>query len=354
MKSLSRHLISLLRLYDKVVLPGIGTFSLNYVGARLDDDKEDFFPPFYDLSFSQNNIISDGRLLDSYIRKEMMPPAQAEEIMNRDLAVLTRNLEEKGEFRLPGIGLLQVIDGRIVFSQDFALNPPLPVIRLKEEAPVISAPEAVKEEEKAPAPEPIVVEKRVEVIPEHYHYHRPDFYYIPVSRKLANIAASLLLVVIVGLVALMPGNSSCTTGSTASIVPITANKDVKATRESKRAQEEKAQKIKNNTVIPIEVKTEVVLDDEGEPIPGSGSLPTEPYLNSNQDAKAKYFAVVAAFKKQSEALNYVNSKKGNFEILKKTNIYLISVASAAEKSELESSMPLIRSNYPDAWIYTRP
>lgn len=435
MNRLSLHVLSLLRLYDSVAMPGVGYFRMEYVPAHYDPDVKVFFPPFYSLSFLPSFEADDNRLLDSYIRKEHVSPDTAWEEMKEDIDNFLDELDDNGEVYLPGLGTFTVEeDDDLAFFSSFSLNPPLPAIQTAPlKAPVVeivpspiadivkeveSLPEAVEEsvastveevpaaeaepkpvaepkpepkvekaqpkvEEITAAPKPVAEEKpkpkvdktapkaeeresaserardnrqikdkREKRIPDGYHYHKPGYYYIPIHRTLAHIAACILLVVIVGLVAIIPFCSSQEPQqvNTASVVPVEVNKEAKKKAEATK-KEEKARKerIKAATSArPVEAMT-----DDGEIVPGANSLSTTPYLQSDNNIE-KYYAVVAAFKSDKDVEKYMkqhNEDMAKYKIIRNKNNHLVTVASSNDRGQIESNLPLIRTDYPDAWIF---
>lgn len=366
MNTLSGHILSLLRLYDKVALPGMGYFMIRYVGASFEEETLTFFPPYYRLSFFPDAEAKGKVLADSFIRKDGITKNEAHVRINELTKELSHRLEKGEEVILSGLGRFTLQEGKLEFKANYLLNPPLPVICLQEQSEESPVDEILQqsenslesqgnsvesEEEPTTKSEPEIIERHIEVVPEHYHYHKPDYYYLPIHKRIADIAACILLVVIVGIATLMPGQSSCSTASTASILPLTSEespKDIKA--DTKMEADIKVEESRAS----LPAKSSVAMTDEGEPVPGSNYLSTKPYLNTENETDSKYFAVVAAFKYEKEVRKFIDSAKGNFEILKKPNIYYVTVASAADKEELQASMPLIRSTYPDAWIYTKP
>lgn len=334
MKRLSRHILSLLRHYDTIALPGVGFFHKRYISAEINRENSTFLPPHYDITFTETRkaeegsdgdleiLTEDNRLLDSYIRKERVSPEEAWNLLSSDLAEFKTYIS---------FGADPVFD---VLRQ---LNPPLPVLHLK--GLPMTVPQETTEASNV-GPE----EKRIPI------YRNPDYYYIPIHKKVAKIAACFLLVVIVGLAALIPIGSLGTSKSTASILPISVTEETDQPPLQPSVSE-------SYTETPEESKLpeeEFALDDEETPIPGAGSLPSSPSVKADSKEQDKYYAVVAAFKTEKEATNFIDSHKGDksrFDIIKNSKFYLISASSAAERGELEARMPLIRADYPDVWIF---
>lgn len=465
MERLSRHILSLLRLYDTVALPGIGFFNIEYVSARYDADEGIFYPPFYSLSFKITYVAEDNLLLHSYERKENISKEEAWALMKGDIDNFLDLLEEDEEVALSGIGTFVYQDDEIDFFPSFSLNISLPTIKVPRgdmfvnEQPAVDTPEpsveppvvveakspeeeikestgvasslteaelgatveSVDEDNKKEESEPsitynasadgeqVIIEqqvadqsdadqpvsdqpvlvppvsnqptsekegteqatvdqpeektnerkKRKYKIPKGYYYHKPEYFYFPIHRTFAKICACVLLVVIVGLVALWPLGSNVNSSGTASILPI--KESVKA------AQEDTVSKSKDDfsQYVPKEEKEGeprsasnkrplLATNEDGEVIPGANSLPTSPYLQSD-DNLSKYYAVVAAVKTEQEMDKFMSNHKGElqkFKIIRNNKTSLITVASSDDRQNLENQLPLIRTDYPNVWIFT--
>ena len=354
MNRLAFHILSLLRLYDSVALPGLGVFVIHYSPARISEDQARFLPPHFALSFNPESNTFDSLLLDSYIRKENFSPAQARAELEADMSALTEALKAHGSVSLLGIGTLSLSSSSISnlsFSSAFALASPLPAIGLKplvapveeeiDQEPV--QPEATRGEEDSRKPREVV---RVE-IPENYHYRNPAYYYIPIHKQVAKIAACLLLVFIVALAVVLPVGQIQNNSSTASISPI---------RVCDTSSAPKAAVAPLDTLTPIapdSCAADTVCATEAVPdtVNNEGSnVRTLPSLHKEK----AYYAIVGAFKSEKEVERFLaeNHKDRNaLEVVKSRSYYMVAVASAADKAELENNMPLIHTSYPDAWIY---
>ncbi|MCH5217269.1 MAG: SPOR domain-containing protein [Muribaculaceae bacterium] len=355
MNRLAFHILSLLRLYDSVALPGLGVFVIHYSPARISEEQARFLPPHFALSFNPDSNTFDSLLLDSYIRKENLSPAQARAELEADMSALTEALKAHGSVSLLGIGTFSLTSSSSIsnlsFSPAFALASPLPAIGLKplvapveEEAVQESGqPEATRIEEDSRKPREVV---RVE-IPENYRYRNPAYYYIPIHKQVAKIAACLLLVFIVALAVVLPVGQIQNNSSTASISPI---------RVCDTSSAPKATVAPLDTLTPIApdscaadtvCTTEAVADTVNN---GGSNVRTLPSLHKEK----AYYAIVGAFKSEKEVERFLaeNHKDRNaLEVVKNRSYYMVAVASAADKAELENNMPLIRTSYPDAWIY---
>ena len=421
MQRLSQHLLSLLRLYDSVALPGVGYFNIEYVSARFDAQSSIFFPPFYSLSFEISYMAEDDLLLTSYMRKEQISKEEAWEMLKRDVDNLLNLLDRDKEVILKDIGTFVYENEEVDFYPSLSLNVELPPLKFNkirnenteasdvspevadsiDEVPVVSAEtEGLKENpeedadsvhEEVKKPDPVVetqldseeeneseleevteelpeAEEEEKVsdhvkIPQGYYYHKPEYFYIPVHKYFANISACILLVVVVGLSAILFAGSSCNQSGTASIVPISVNEKSDSTISSDTVAH--VAEALHDTVATSEPakpkkerkprkRSELATDDNGVVVPGANSLTTSPYLQSESRVD-KYYAVIAALGTQKEVKTFMEMHKHDmqkYKIIRNKKISLVTVSSSNNRKELETQMPLIRTDYPNAWIFT--
>lgn len=333
MKRLTQHILSLLRLYDTVALPGLGFFRLTYIPARLDMENSLFLPSRFDLDFDPSSEANDGLLVSSYIRKEQIGRAEARGMMESDLANLCATLEIRGAADFPGIGTLFLREGDMEFHPHLAFNLELPAISVAKEQEVES-PSPQEEISEIDNPTSFDDETPTEVevkIPEGYRYHNPEYFYIPVHKRLAKLAACFLLVVIVGVAAFIPVGTHqkpAAPKSAAAIVPFTAVEEPLSLPAADSVDSTK----EVGAILPASDTTRVVY-------PGD-------------EVANRYYAIVAAFKTRKEVDKFLaGNTKGRFEVVDNGRFHLISASSASEKDQLDSQMPLIRVEYPDAWIH---
>lgn len=337
MERLSLHILSLLRLYGSVQVPGFGVLFLKSFPAVFSAESGEFLPPSSRLLFRPSTRVSEEQLLESYARKQRMAHADVLPLLEEDLCRLMAAVNVEGEATLPGLGTFYWRDGYTFFSSLYAPKPVLPVLDLwppaQEQAPEseleVELPEALEEEE-----------TRQE--DPRYHYHDPRYFYIPIHKTMAKIAASLLLVLVVGAVALIPFGSSTKSSSTASIAPI-------AVSESVAKAEAEAAPAKVAEVPGQKAEAEAKEDSlSGE------RLKVEPLSFKETEDEMKYYAVVAAFKSQKQVDQFIASHpqdKNAFKVVNNTSYNLISVSSTKTQEEMNERLPLIKSQYPDVWVY---
>lgn len=322
MKRLSNHILSLLRSYDQIVIPGLGIFSSVYSPASFNPSLNSFLPPQTDLEFIADSTATDGLLLNSYMRVEGLTSSEAERLVEGDIQRLLHLLHSLGEVSLEGLGKLYLYGSDIAFTPDYAFDFRLPEISLGAKVEP-----SIQEEEETPAPS--VVE---ETIPEGYHYHKPHYYYIPVHKTVANIAASLLLVLVVAAVTLLPLSRQQSPTSAAYIAP------VKLSEAPKIEMTTPAPSVAEEPVAHVEAATETAV---------------EPVKETPKELKG-YFAIVAAFKSMRQVKEYIASYPDcRFEVVDNGSYHLISAANADTREELEASLPGVKRAFDDVWIFEK-
>lgn len=330
---LSRHILSLLRSYDKVAIPGLGFFALDYVPASFNFESLEVTPPYFRLQFF-NGEYEDGHLLaDSYTRREGNGEKALEDL-RKDIRELEDALGTTGVAFLPGIGNFLKGENELFFEAEYASNFHLPVLSLRED-PVA---------EEAPAEESNSLEEEKEyTIPEGYRYHKPNYYYIPIHKTAANIAASLLLVLIVAAATLFPMNQPSSVSSTAYISPV------------KIAEKQEVQ-LPDSLLAPAPA-VEKGYGDIAEKDDQSVAEKFETVVPQLEErAKDKCFAIVGAFKSMKKVDTFIaenSDGKNKLETVRNGKQILIYVASTATRDEMQKRLPSIRQQFPDAWIFEK-
>ena len=260
---------------------------------------------------------------------------EAHSEFDADLTALQSELRASRRVALDGIGTLYLTaSGVVKLVSDCNLFNALPIFAL-----------APAEEEIIPVEATVMAEEK-----------NPDYYYIPIPKKLTKIAACFLLAATVCLVALLPVNSWQKGVSTAAIAPITVEKTETIVNTDIPSAKPSAVATDNNEAATInESATSAQLRDEVEqpnPISAPADAAEESVVNNDE----KYFVIVAAFKSQNEVDKFKaeHSKDSNrIQVIKNGTFNLIAVSSASQRADLDSQLPLIRSFYPEAWVYTK-
>lgn len=183
--------------YDKVSLPGVGTFYVELMPASFSDKGFSMNPPYKTLSFNQVQT-DDSLLVDLYAQANNLQDEVARPYIVQFLQELKQVLIEKKTIILPGLGKLRatrennfffVCDEKLdIFPEGFALKPislkslagmeiepiniqvPLPPVpgesAIELPAEPVSDPEPVPESEPEPETEVIAeIEPEIEAEP---------------------------------------------------------------------------------------------------------------------------------------------------------------------------------------------
>lgn len=118
--------------YDKVSLPGVGTFYVELMPASFSDKGFSMNPPYKTLSFNQVQT-DDSLLVDLYAQANNLQDEVARPYIVQFLQELKQVLIEKKTIILPGLGKLRatrennfffVCDEKLdIFPEGFALKP---------------------------------------------------------------------------------------------------------------------------------------------------------------------------------------------------------------------------------------
>lgn len=104
MNHVIRHIEYLVHRHDCVVLPKWGAFIAGYQPACYDEALGLMYPPTRELSFSASVDYNDGLLASSIARKEGVPFAQAQRIVDEELNSMKHQLSLDGELSLGRVG----------------------------------------------------------------------------------------------------------------------------------------------------------------------------------------------------------------------------------------------------------
>ena len=305
MKRLSRHIEYLLHAHDVLALPGVGTFHVHHLPAVFEKSTGRFIPPYAEIGFDNSVANEDGHLLNSYQRQLQISYEVASETLEKDLADLMDKIRQGGA-ELEGIGTLNPsADNESINFLPFgnresrAQMEGLPVISIKKsEENVVEGDHDGKDTRK----------------------FDPRYYYIRIHKKVARLAASFLLVALVGVFAFLPYDSSKKPTTTASIVPV------------------------ETEIIETVSKPEIA-----QPKPADA----EPM--DIREGK-KHYLIVGAFRSREEAKKFeerITDDKYELELLKDSKHYYLSAGGSDVKQELVDRMrdEEFRTAFSQSWIW---
>lgn len=148
---INRHIITLLRRHDCVIMPGIGAFVAMRTAASFDPESGRFMPPARTLSFNPAICHDDGLLASSVSRRMKISFEQARERVEEEADLMRRRLKAEGALTISRVGtLLRHSDSRLDFRPHASWLLTLPSVNcLREtEKPVIEVIRPAAETEK--------------------------------------------------------------------------------------------------------------------------------------------------------------------------------------------------------------
>ncbi|WP_410220986.1 SPOR domain-containing protein [Pedobacter sp.] len=142
-----QYLLELLQSHKEVGIDGLGTIYKQKTPGRYDVDTHMFLPPSYILAFTPE-VKEDENLLNYVKAKRNISADSARYFIAQFVSDIHKNLEQKSEFKLEGIGKLSNQNGTIDFSPESSLNtgfdyyalPAIPENMDPEERPTANAP----------------------------------------------------------------------------------------------------------------------------------------------------------------------------------------------------------------------
>lgn len=203
MNPLVLHIEYLLRRHDCVIIPSLGAFIASRRPAYFDREAHTVRPPHTEIVFNARIVNNDGLLANSVSRRLAITYAEAVEMVKRCSHEMHNTLASQGLVQFGRLGTLELsAEGKIVYTpahKRYSIYPGQLHLKSGE------APEAQTE---TPA-----VEKRV--------WRTDKYYYIPVHKMFARVAACLILAVAVA-VGIMLDVPTSTSGhqDNASVVPV--------------------------------------------------------------------------------------------------------------------------------------
>lgn len=320
------HIEYLLRRNECVVLPEFGAFIARYVSAKLGDDNQ-LLPPARVLGFNDAVVCNDGLLVNSIMRKEKVSYDKAMSIIADDVVALKRQLMENREFCMGSLGRFELsdddslhfypsADGNQASIEYFGLE------KLKF-TPVLNTvfeTEDLESKEKG-----------------------ADIVYLPISRNIFKIAASIAVLILLAITLSTP-------------IPVENTPDFAGFNSvvAKPADKQLEEKI----AMPM---TEVVAEDTIAAADTVATQPTEVVAETEHEmetaSQPTYYVVVASLKTKAQTEQFIReSSIKNLKVLSRNGgIYRVYVASGSSYSEMNDFIEStnLRETNPDVWICKR-
>lgn len=304
MQQLLLHIEYLTRHHDCVILPGVGAFISKEHSARFNESAASYSAPYRSVSFNVAITNNDGLIASSIARREGIPYDEAALKLSEATERLRAVLNEDSEVELPGVGRLELREGRLTFMPADA----------RRQMAQLGFTEAV-----AGGIEPSEEIAETPVQPQ----RNPDYWYIPIHKQTARIAATLLIVFAVALGVILPLTDAMYAPAMdkASVMPVE-----RIEKAVKKIEPTRGEETKN-------VKTE-----------------------SSPDYR--HYLIVGTFHTQKEAETYVNQHKErghDLQIVAGRSVMRVSAAASNDEKELRErlSNPEFKREFKEAWVWTK-
>lgn len=338
MNNISEHIYYLTRRHDCIVVPGWGAFVSQYHPARLGDEGGEILPPARSLGFNPSITHNDGMLASSVSRRNGIGYDNAVELIAEEVNALRHQLESDGEVAIPRVGVFRSNgEGTAIFEPFAGIDTSSEFIGLKAvgvcplSAKVKHAPETDSEE----------------------HGHK-DVIYLPISRNIFKVAASLLLLIGLGFVLSTPlVVDDSVLQASMSTPAVTMPEDVRPAS-TEGLELFIAIPSDNGGVSVIDTvecraeAAEIVADIEDGPMTADGL---------RIDDNDSYCLVVASLASRELAEEYVAAAGigQQLEILEKDGRFRVYAATGATFSQavLPLQDPAFAAEYPGAWVCRR-
>ncbi len=323
MNEISQHIEYLVMHNDCVIVPGVGAFIARRFSAALDADGKSLLPPRREVAFNGSVTNDDGLLANSVARKEKLSFEEGRVKVFEYSRLISNSLREEGKFTIGNLGVLSRGEEGVVSFHPMARG--LQVARgLGMCAIPVYYPDSASERK---------ITGR-----ENNRFNTDKFWYIPIHKGFARIAACFMLVFAVSAsLFLAPGDGRLSQRhDLASVIPIeTLNVEMKKVSES-----------------PIPVNTVIAEDteDSGESDKIADRSPV------NHHSKGKYCLIIATFKSPREVERYVSTLTDKVEVIEVNKLWRVSLGSSDVREDMVAQLSdgKVKDNYPGAWVWTRP
>lgn len=339
------HIEHLLLTHDCVILPRFGGFVLQTIPATCLEEERLFRPMRKEIMFNVTLQHTDGLLSASYMRMYGVDYRKAQLMLEEDIEMLLSSLQE---------------DKRVAFGQigTFSLGEEGQIIFEPGESGVFHADSYGLKSFHFPVL-PLLTEEREEVALL-TGKKKKDVYYIPISRKLIQVAAVSAAAVALFFLVSTPVKEVNQSTYTASFVPteminyrfeepVIQPEEIHATQPKGEVAE----------VIPVEVAPAVEASKKVAVAPAPTIKKETPAPRPKQAAVAKkmYHIVIASFPTEAQADEYLGNldraQCQNASKVVRDGKYRIYADRFDNRTDAENYMATLRQNekYKDAWLF---
>ncbi len=323
-----RHIEYLIIRHDCVVIPGFGALIAHYRPAYIDRELGCMFPPSRTLVFNPDIIHNDGLLASSIARSMETTFDSASALLSKEVTALKLQLDNSGEFALGRLGIFSRKDnGPVVFEpfQATALSPRLAGMRAIAMQPVTE----------------VIAEEAGNLTAE-----KEGKSHMPLRRRVINVAASLALLVCLGVTLTTPifEHKASLAGFGSSIV---------STAKMEETEFESIMQPDIDLRIALPMKTAETEEPRVIAVDTKADT-TIPTATPRIIAADKYYLIVASLPSREKAEEFISMQNhgDKLEIAEADGRYRVYAATG--NTIAEARQPLISgefgSRYPDAWV----
>lgn len=324
MEAIALHIEYLLHHHDCVILPGFGALISSRRPACYDEENGLFLPPSREICFNAAITNNDGLLINSISRRNGCSFEEARGIMEREIAKLRLSLQRDSEVTIGKIGVISRDEEMRLSFHPFRNanrhtgNLGLNIINLSALHATIEKPEQTAETPAEVRREESGERREHDAEP----FRSPGYYYLAINKKIARIAAMLIVVVGIAFAVILR--------------PDGRRSDVEA------------------NVVPVEK----LLPDtpKEEPAKRTPEADAKQALKAEaSEAEKGYQLIVASFRSEEEADRYISEHSESAWGLHKEatrSHWLVSAASASEQAPLLSLSKdsEFKKEYSESWV----
>lgn len=310
---INRHITTLLRRHDCVIMPSIGAFVANRVSAAFDPVSGRFMPPARTISFNPAITHDDGLLASSLSRRMKISFEQARERLEEESALMQRRLKAEGAVTISRVGTLyRHSDSRLDFRAECPWGIQLPTVSCLRpvEKPAI---EIV-------CPSTAEQEKKVAVVR------------VPLHLRRMRAAAAAMVIFLVGFAISTPINLEQAQNASLAAPTFTA------------PEAPKFEPLPTPAGLELSIAT----------APADGILST---AKPKPEQPKNFVVVIASLPTFEQAQKFIDrSSTPGLQILQsgdKFRVYAAAGASHEEAMDAALAIDGFRSAYPDAWVCRR-
>lgn len=336
MNVISEHIGFLIRHHDCVIIPGWGALIAQYRPAKIDEENGIMLPPSRVLGFNGAVAHNDAMLAMSVSRRKGISYDGAVSIVAQEVDALRHQLAADGEVAIPKIGIFkQNSDNTVTFDH-------FPEMESSSEFIGLTAVDVT----------PIAERRNISRKKVQEYTKRKDVIYLPVSRSIFKIAASLILLIGLGLVLSTPIVDHKINYASISAPAVTMP-------EPEEVQLKPTDGLELFVAMPLTADGVAIDERATAKVVENDNVPLEDYSGDNAirfETGDRYCLVIASLASRELADRYMAELDfESFGLLEMDGKYRVYVATG---STLSQAMALMRDSsfaakYPDAWVCRR-